>query len=96
MRAKEFILEASYDGMITNLKATYPDQQQFIIDQLKWAKNIFKKDEKIVWWMRLVTGHLKGDPVDLQTIGTEISHFFGYNIQQISDYQFGKKHQNRY
>ncbi len=37
--------EASYDGMIASMKTKFPDFQQEIADQLKWAKTTLKKDE---------------------------------------------------
>lgn len=91
MRLRQ-LFEASYDGMIKNLRVSYPEQVGFIDDNLKWAKAVFKKDERIVWWLRQVTQHLK-DPesVDLATMSTQLEHFMGYNAPSIQTYQFGKK-----
>lgn len=90
MKIKEIILEASYDGMVNNLKQTYPEQNQFIIDQLKYAKTTFKKDDKVVWWMRQVSNALSGQSIDLNQLSTDIGHYFGYNIPKVDKYQFGK------
>jgi hypothetical protein len=88
--------EASYDGMIASMKAKYPDFQQEITDQLKWAKSTLKKDEKIVWYMRNVGNMLAdrqaGKQVpDIKEIQNDLGHFFGFNIPAVDQYQFGKK-----
>jgi hypothetical protein len=90
------LTEASYDGMIASMKAKYPDFQQEITDQLKWAKATLKKDEKIVWYMKNVGNMLvdqqAGKQVpDIKEIQNDLGHFFGFNIPAIDQYQFGKK-----
>jgi hypothetical protein len=86
------LFEASYDGMIVNLRTQYPEQVAYINDNLRWAKTVLKKDERIVWWLRLLTQHLK-DPnsIDIQNIGSEIEHYMGFAIPGIQEYQFAKK-----
>lgn len=90
--SKEIMSEASYDGMVNNLRATYPDSVPFINNQLKWAKKTFRKDEKVVWWLRLATAYLKNSITseELGHIADNVGHFFGFNIPQIDDYQFGR------
>jgi hypothetical protein len=85
------LFEASYDGMIAKMKMDFPEQEKFINDQVKWAKAIFKKDDKVVWWMKLVKNSFTDETIDLQKIGTNISHYFGYDIPALNDYQFGTK-----
>ena len=90
------ITEASYDGMITSMKAKYPDFQQEIADQLKWAKATLKKDEKIVWYMKNVGNMLADQQAgkqvpDIKAIQNDLGHFFGFNIPAVDQYQFGKK-----
>jgi hypothetical protein len=88
--------EASYDGMIASMKAKYPDFQQEIADQLKWAKATLKKDEKIVWYMKNVGNMLADQQAgkqvpDIKAIQNDLGHFFGFNIPAVDSYQFGKK-----
>ena len=88
--------EASYDGMITSMKAKFPDFQQEITDQLKWAKTTLKKDEKIVWYMKNVGNMLADQQAgkqvpDIKEIQNDLGHFFGFNIPAVDQYQFGKK-----
>lgn len=85
------LLEASYDGMIAAMNAKYPEQQKLIADQLKWAKSTFKKDEKIVWYMKQVAQSLPNSTEDLAAIQNKIGPFFGASIPAIDNYQFGKK-----
>lgn len=96
------LFEASYDGMVNNLRTKFPDQVDFINQQLKWAKDILKKDERVVWWLRLITDYLNNDgtvdigdgtrnPLNLEEFGNGIAHFFGYESPQVHNYQFGKK-----
>jgi hypothetical protein len=90
------LTEASYDGMIASMKAKYPDFQQEIADQLKWAKATLKKDEKIVWYMKNVGNMLADQQAgkqvpDIKEIQNDLGHFFGFNIPAIDQYQFGKK-----
>jgi len=96
----EVIKEASYDGMVNSLRQNYPDQVNFIDDQLKWAKTILKKDERVVWWLRLVTSFLKTGEIPLNAtenspeigeLRASIEHFFGYPVPAIQNYQFAKK-----
>ena len=97
MKIKEIICEASYDGMIAILKRQFPDQVPMIQDQLKWAKQILKKDPRVVWWMQQVKLTLQGQPIDLNKIGNDIGHFFGTvnlngtGINAIDQYDFKGK-----
>jgi hypothetical protein len=90
------LTEASYDGMIASMKAKFPDLQQEIADQLKWAKITLKKDEKIVWYMKNVGNMLADQQAgkqvpDIKEIQNDLGHFFGFNIPAVDQYQFGKK-----
>jgi hypothetical protein len=40
---ERIMFEASYDGMINSIKATYPDNATEINDNVKWAKATLKK-----------------------------------------------------
>ena len=90
------LTEASYDGMIASMKTKFPDFQQGIADQLKWAKATLKKDEKIVWYMKNVGNMLADQQAgkqvpDIKEIQNDLGHFFGFNIPAVDQYQFGKK-----
>ena len=90
------LTEASYDGMIASMKTKFPEFQQEITDQLKWAKATLKKDEKIVWYMKNVGNMLADQQAgkqvpDIKAIQNDLGHFFGFNIPAVDQYQFGKK-----
>lgn len=93
------LFEASYDSMIAKMKQDFPEHQQLIQDYLKMSKVIFKKDEKIVWWMKNVrqtltdikNNKLPASLEDLKAEFEEVTHYFGYNIATIDNYQFGNK-----
>ncbi len=101
MKVNEIILEASYDGMVTNLKQQYTDQD--IVGHVKWAKAILKKDERIVWYLRILKAVLSSNKGELSTLlggynftsieqlQTDVGHFFGYDSSAIQNYTFGKK-----
>jgi hypothetical protein len=96
MRAYEFIIEASYDQMIMTMRAEYPDQNQIINDNLKWAKANLKKEDRIVWFMKIVRDQLSGNNLSLgnyqfksfEQLQNDILHFYGYQSDQIERYQF--------
>ena len=63
MRAKEFLLEAqNYDDMFKGLIKIATDlpgnKEKFVEenvrDNIKWAKQILKKNDRIVWYLRYV------------------------------------------
>ena len=54
MRAKEFICEASYDSMITSMKAKYPKQIRFINDNVRWAKQVLRREDRVVYFLRIL------------------------------------------
>lgn len=64
MRAREFIFEAAYDGMITAAKNKYSDQPELqIVNQeidaeVIWAKNNLKKSDRITWYLRIYFAYL--------------------------------------
>lgn len=60
MKIKEIILEASYDGMVNNLKQTYPEQIQYIDNQVKTANDAFKNPNNTSWWIKRVEEVLNG------------------------------------
>ena len=51
----DLITEASYDSMITALKAAYPNLADYITTQVRWAKAALKRDDRITW---VSSGHI--------------------------------------
>jgi hypothetical protein len=96
MRAYEFIIEASYDQMIMTMRAEYPDQSQIINDNLKWAKANLKKEDRVVWFMKIVRDQLSGNNASsgdyqfksFEQLQNDILHFYGYQSDQIDRYQY--------
>lgn len=99
MRAREFITEASYDQMIMTMKAEYPDQQSIINSNLKWAKSNLKKEDRIVWFMKVVRDVLAGKKeslgdyafVSFEKLQDDILHFYGYPVDSIQKYDLKGK-----
>ena len=96
------INEASYDQMVKNMYAALPDQVNEVKTNLQWAKQVLKKDERIVWFLRILQAYLNKDPKlatflgtyqlnDLNSFKNELGHFFGINYDKIQNYQFQRK-----
>lgn len=61
MRAYELLLEAQdYKSMFNDLLTIYPDDReqvstnQKIKKEIKWAKSVLRKNNRIVWYLRWV------------------------------------------
>ena len=54
----DLITEASYDSMITALKAAYPDLADYITEQVRWAKAALKRDDRITWYLRIIKAYI--------------------------------------
>ena len=54
----DLITEASYDSMITALKAAYPDLADYITTQVRWAKAALKRDDRITWYLRIIKAYI--------------------------------------
>lgn len=97
MKVKEIILESSYDGMIASMKTKYPDWTDEIIDQVKWAKNNLKRDDRVAWYLKIVRANIEGNIEStmgdyqfssFNKLRNDILHFFGYESNDIQNYQF--------
>lgn len=97
MRIREFIIEASYDGMIINLIKNYPTQREEIDKHVKWAKIILVKDDRVVWYLKLVQAQLKNELEPLlgkyqwtgfEKLQNKLSHYMGLQINGIQTYTF--------
>ena len=98
----DIINEASYDQMVKNMYANLPEQQAEIKNNVQWAKQVLKKDERVVWFLRILQAFLNKDPKLATLLGTyqlsnfenfknELGHFFGINYDKIQNYQFQRK-----
>ena len=60
MRATEFINESSYDSMIASLKTKYRGSKHraFIDHYVNFAKTTLRKDERVVWMLRMISSIL--------------------------------------
>ena len=100
MRYWEIINEAAYDSIVDAIKRQFPDQNQYIQDHVRWAKTTLKNSDNIIWYLRLLYADMENDITPkllgtyrwqgIQQLGTDISHFYGYNYTPIENYRFGK------
>ena len=68
MRLFQVLMEASYDTMVTVIKAAHPDQAANIDAQVKWAKTVLVKSDRITWYLRIIQAWLSGDAVKLKAL----------------------------
>ena len=98
MKIYELLIEAAYDGMITAIKTQLPDQIQYIDQNIQWAKQYLKKQDRIVWYLKILKAFLL-DQLTPQILGTYkfesmeklqqvILHFYGFNDPKIEQYQY--------
>ena len=89
----ELLTEASYDAMVKNLQAQYPEQVEHIKSVLKWGKSVLKKDERVVWLLRHLAQELRGelDSELFMAMTDELDFLMSVEYQPIQDYQFLKK-----
>ena len=101
MRAREFIFEAAYDSMVDAMYRNYPDQRDFIKQQVQWAKQALKKADRVVWYLRVVGAFLSGE-IPQQMLGNynfqsleqlqqDLVHFYGFNYVPIENYQYQRQ-----
>jgi hypothetical protein len=55
------LLEAAYDGMVNSLKQNFPNNIKDIDDNLKQAKTILQKQDRIVWYLKVLRAYLSND-----------------------------------
>jgi hypothetical protein len=98
MRAREFIIEAAYDGMITSMKQKFPDQVAVIDQWVKWAKTSLKKADRVTWFLKILRADL-AQTLGAKELGTyrfstiqklanDIHHFYGIEYPPIHDYVY--------
>jgi hypothetical protein len=77
MRYREFLLESSYDSMIVSLKNQYrgSKQREFIDNCVLFAKTKLKKDERVVWFLRIARSIL----FDIKNKTNTRFELIGYN-----------------
>jgi hypothetical protein len=92
----DLLLEAAYDGMVNSLKKNFPDNIKDIDDNLKQAKTILKKQDRIVWYLKVLRAYLSntinqvsGDYnfESLEKFNNDLFHYYGYNIGDIENTQ---------
>lgn len=102
MLIRELLTEASYDSMVDSLRRKFPEQDQMIRDQVRWAKQALKRADRITWYLRVIQAYLDGvldDPKitgdypfsNIERLQQDIIHFFGFNYAPIEQYQFGRQ-----
>jgi hypothetical protein len=92
----DLLLEAAYDGMVNSLKKNFPNNIKDIDDNLKQAKTILKKQDRIVWYLKVLRAYLSnninqvsGDYnfESLEKFNNDLFHYYGYNIGDIENTQ---------
>lgn len=101
MRAREFIMEAAYDSMVSAMKQKYPHAAEYIDEWTQWAKATLKKSERVVWFLKILRGQIAGtltpkeignyEWIDVRALSIDLMHFYGFNYQPIEDYQYQSK-----
>ena len=92
------LLEASYDSMVIAMQKSFPTQSTEIANEVKWAKTQLKKQDRIVWFLKVLKLYLAGS-LDQKSLGdyqftsidqlkTDLLHFYGYNVSSIDSYVF--------
>jgi len=99
MRAKEFIIEAAYDGIRDRLLRQYPDWAQYINEQTAWAKQTLVKPDRVIWWLKITEKEIAeagNEPGRAQLtqggMRQALAHFMTIQYQPIQDYVFGNQH----
>ena len=101
MLIRELLTEAAYDSMVDAMRRQFPEQDQFIMDQVRWAKQALKKPDRITWYLRILRAALSDELGPellgsyrwrgIQQLGADITHFFGYNYPPIDNYVFQRQ-----
>ena len=93
----EILLEAAYDGMINSLKKDYPNNLKEIDDNIKQAKTILKKQDRMVWYIKVLRAYLSNNInnvkgsynfKDMESFNNDLFHYYGYNIGDIENTQY--------
>jgi hypothetical protein len=93
----DLLLEAAYDGMIDSLKNNFPNNIKDIDDNVKQAKTILKKQDRMVWYLKVLKAYLSNniDAVkgsynfkDMETFNNDLFHYYGYNIGEIENVEY--------
>ena len=96
----DLLLEAAYDGMINSLKKDYPNNIAEIDDNIKQAKTILKKQDRMVWYIKVLRAYLSNniDSVkgsynfkDMESFNHDLFHYYGYNIGDIENTQYANQ-----
>lgn len=88
MRAKEFIIEAAWDGMIDRMMRQYPDKVEAIKSYTTWAKQALKKQDRIVWFLKQFESDTLRRGESLNTLVNRLQHFMGIEYQPIQNLQW--------
>lgn len=101
MKIREIILEAAYDGMVEAMKRQFPDRADYIDQLTKWAKSSLIKQDRIVWYLRILRAtladqlgpELLGDYQfkSMQQLSMDLLHYYGFKDAAIDKYQFQKQ-----
>jgi hypothetical protein len=92
----DLLLEAAYDGMVNSLKQNFPNNIKDIDDNLNQAKTILKKQDRIVWYLKVLRAYLSNtiDKVqgtyhftNMEQFNTDLFHYYGYNLGEIQNTQ---------
>jgi hypothetical protein len=95
------LLEAAYDGMIASLKKDFPNSVKEIDDNIKQAKTILKKQDRMVWYIKILRAYLNNDIkrvsgnynfISMNMFNEDLFHYYGYNIGDIENIEY--KNQN--
>jgi hypothetical protein len=89
----ELLLEApTYEAMITSLKKNFPNNIKEIDDNIKQAKSILVKSDRIVWYIKILRAYLNNEInrvsgtynfKDMETFNNDLFHYYGHNINEI-------------
>jgi hypothetical protein len=90
------LYEAAYDPMVTKLKSNFPDHANDIDGYIKQAKAILKKQDRMVWYIKVLTAFYSGNIKNIsgsynfkniETFNNEFFHYYGFNINEIETIQ---------
>ena len=97
----DLLLEAAYDNMITAIKQKFPERIKEIDDNIKQAKTILKKQDRMVWYIKVLRAYLLNDinsvkgEYNFSTIkqfNDDLFHYYGLNINEVENVEY--KNQN--
>lgn len=91
MRAKEFIMEAAWDGMVNRLFRTYPQQHTVIDTYVNWARTALKRQDRIVWFLRQLESQQLQAGQSINTLVNRLQHFMGIEYNPIQTLQFARQ-----